>query len=294
MTAHLTRVQTRLAVHARRRVHGLLEGQHSAHLTGRSTEFTDLREYVRGDDVKDIDWKASARTRSLLVKRYAAERRHTVLLAVATGRGMAALTEDRVPKRDVAVLVAGVVGYLASRHGDLVSVVHGDAASVRQTEPSTRLVALERALDQAHDAATPQAAPGDLTALLDHVARTVRRRAILLVVTDEVEVEDRLRDLLRRLVTQHEVLLVTVADLDPTGPAAREALLDVDSGRAVPSWVAQEPLLRQEYADAVRAARGALRAELAALGIAHEVVPDEAGAVPAVLRLLERHRRARR
>ena len=63
---------------------------------GRGIDFNDLREYVRGDDVKDIDWKASARTRMLLVRRYVAERKHTVVLAVSTGRSMAAMNDAQV------------------------------------------------------------------------------------------------------------------------------------------------------------------------------------------------------
>ena len=76
--SHLTRVKARLSIHAHRKVRGLLEGEYAAIQIGRGIDFNDLREYVRGDDVKDIDWKASARTRMLLVKRYVAERKHTV------------------------------------------------------------------------------------------------------------------------------------------------------------------------------------------------------------------------
>jgi uncharacterized protein (DUF58 family) len=74
MPAHLTRIKTRLSIHAHRKVRGLLEGEYAALHVGRGIDFNDLREYVRGDDVKDIDWKASARGRQLLVKRYVAER----------------------------------------------------------------------------------------------------------------------------------------------------------------------------------------------------------------------------
>ena len=132
MPAHLTRIKARLSIHAHRKVRGLLEGEYAAVHVGRGIDFNDLREYVRGDDVKDIDWKASARGRQLLVKRYVAERKHTVLLCVSTGRSMAALNQvgpgRSVPKRDLAIFVAGVVGYLAVRHGDLVTLAYGDAA----------------------------------------------------------------------------------------------------------------------------------------------------------------------
>src|SRR3546814_4874211 len=88
-----------MTIHAHRKVRGLLEGEYASLQTGRSMDFNDLREYVRGDDVKDIDWKASARSRALLVKRYAAARKHNIMLVASTGRSMAAMNDLNVPKR---------------------------------------------------------------------------------------------------------------------------------------------------------------------------------------------------
>jgi uncharacterized protein (DUF58 family) len=291
VTAHLTRVRSRLALHAHRKVRGLLEGRHASAQTGRSTEFNDLREYVRGDDVADIDHRASARTGTLLVRRYAGERRHTVLLVVSTGRSMAALNTVETAKREVAATVAGVVGHVALQQGDRVGLVHGDADGCHQLPPGAGDVHLERCLATAYDATRCDGATTDLTGLLGHVARTVRRRCIVVVVTDEVVVDDELTRALRRLAAQHELLLVTVADLDPTDVPAG-ALADVDSGRTLPDWLADDPRVAQEYAARVATDARELAAVLSGLGIAHERVEDEATAVASVFRLLERQRRA--
>lgn len=303
MTAHLVRVRTRLALHAHRKVRGLLEGQYAAAQAGRGTELDDLRDYVRGDDVADLDWKASARTGSLLVRRYQAERRHTVLLVVSTGREMAALNDVGVPKRRLAALVAGVLGQLALGHGDRVGLVHGHAGGAAQLPPRTGEVHLERCLAAAHDATREDGPPGDLAGLLAHVVRTVRRRSIVVVVTDDVPLgaggelpggpTGGLATALRRLAAQHEPLLVTVADLDPTrAPAV--PLVDVASGARLPAWLADDPCLAGEYAAATAADAARLQRVLDRLGVPHERVHDEEGAVTAVLRLLERQRRGRR
>lgn len=299
MTAHLVRVRSRLALHAHRKVRGLLEGQYAAAQAGRGTELDDLRDYVRGDDVGDLDWKASARTGSLLVRRYQAERRHTVLLVVSTGREMAALNDVGVPKRRLAALVAGVLGQLALGHGDRVGLVHGHAGGAAQLPPRTGDVHLERCLAAAHDATRDDGPPGDLVGLLAHVARTVRRRSIAVVVTDDVplgpdgDLPAALAAVLRRLAAQHELLLVTVADLDPTrAPAA--PLVDVASGARLPAWLVDDPRLAEEYAAASAADAAGLQRALDRLGVPHERVHDEESAVAAVLRLLERQRRGRR
>ncbi|WP_436701531.1 DUF58 domain-containing protein [Nocardioides sp. BYT-33-1] len=301
MTAHLTRITSRLSIHAHRKVRGLLEGEYAAIHAGRGIDFNDLREYVRGDDVKDIDWKASARSRQLLVKRYVAERKHTVLLCVSTGRSMAALagvgSERGVPtsKRDLAVFVAGVTGHLAVQHGDLVGLVHGDADHQHVSRPGSGDLHLERLLGTVHQAIRADGPPGDLTALLRHVVRTIRRRTILLVVTDEPAVTEEQATLLRRLAVQHEVLFLTVGDLDPTTPAmSGHRLVDIDAGVEVPAWLRRDARLHRELAALVADQTQEMRRRLDQLGIVQEQVRDLDGAVTAVFRLLERHRHARR
>jgi uncharacterized protein (DUF58 family) len=313
MTVHLTRVKARLSIHAHRRVHALLEGEYASLHGGRSMDFNDLREYVRGDDVKDIDWKASARSRTLLVKRYLALRQHTILLVASTGRSMAAMNDVDVAKRDLAVTTAGLFGYLAVRHGDLVTMAYGDADECHLRPPARGELALERHLAAMYDATTPASAASDLSNLLEYVVRTVRRRTIMLVVADVLMVDDRLAAALRRLRVQHEVLLVTVGDLDPTSvdlspePVTEDldldldreyvelpSLVDVDSRQALPAWVASDDQLRQEYADVLTAEATALAHSLDRLGIVHAHVDDEAAAVTTVFDLLETHRHARR
>lgn len=300
---HLTRVKTHLSIHAHRKVRGLLEGEYAAVQVGRGIDFNDLREYVRGDDVKDIDWKASARSRMLLVRRYVAERKHTVVLAVSTGRSMAAMNDARVSKRDLAVFVAGVMGYLAVRHGDLVSLVYGDEERQHARPPDNGELYLERLLGLVHDAITPDAGHSDLTAVLDYVARAIRRRTILVVVSDETSISESLAESLRRLTAQHEVLFLTIGDLDPTLPAgaatdgsgtgAPRLLVDVDAGAEVPGWLRGDARLREEYAALVASEESQLRRRLDQLGIAHERVRDTDSAITAVFRVLERHRHGR-
>ncbi|MCL2612822.1 MAG: DUF58 domain-containing protein [Nocardioidaceae bacterium] len=298
---YLQKIRTRLTIHAHRKVLGLLEGEYAAVQIGRGMDFNDLREYVRGDDVKDIDWKASARGRQLLVKRYVAERKHTVLLCVSTGRSMAALnqvgTRSPVSKRDLSVFVAGLIGYLAVRHGDLVSLVYGDADQQHIRPRESTELHLERLLSTIHAATTERSGPADLVALLHYTARVVRRRTILAIVSDEVSVSDELADVLRRLAAQHEILFVTIGDADPTAAAdslTDRPLYDIDAGTPIPGWLRGDRRLRREYAALVGSEEAGLRRRLDQLGIVHERVRDTDAAITAVFRLLERHRHARR
>lgn len=116
----LSRVKSRLYVRARRPVAHLLEGQYASIHRGRSLDFDDLRDYQPGDEVGDIDWRASARHSAIMVRRYGAERRHRLLFAVAGGRNLGAVSAAGERKADLAVEAVGILGWLALQHGDEV------------------------------------------------------------------------------------------------------------------------------------------------------------------------------
>ena len=294
--AHLTRVKTKLAIHANRKVAGLLDGQYSSVLSGRSLDFADLREYVPGDDVKDIDWRATARHRKPLVKRYVADRKHTIMLAVTAGRGMAAMANPSERKSDVALMAAGLIGYLATKHGDYVGMYANSGHATQALRPSMREINVERMLVRAEELCDADADEGDVGALIDFILAATRRRNIVVMVLEDVDLTPTEEGLLRRLVIQHEVLLVTVGDLSPADSCvAGRSLRQIETGGAFPDFAQDDQELAQELASA-DAARRDRRAELCArLGIAHELVTGTDEVVTVMLRLLERtSHRARR
>jgi uncharacterized protein (DUF58 family) len=294
----LTKIKTRLAIHARRPVSGLLEGRNTSVAAGRSLDFADLRDYVPGDDVADIDWKASARHGGLLVKRYVADRKQTVLLVVDTGRELAALagwSSGFGPvKSDLVITVAGVIGWLAVSHGDYVGLVCGGQDGPILTRPSAREIELERMLVAVEEASRPEAPPQATHALLESVVNTVRRRTIMFVVLGDIDLDPGTEELLRRLLVQHELVVITVSDLDPTvlGRSGR-AVHDVGSGRTLPAFATGSAALAAEIA-AASADRHRRREEaLARLGIESLQLEDPDRVVPDLLRLLDRRRRVR-
>lgn len=293
-TSWLPRVTVRTVVPSRRKVRSLLHGEYASLHTGRSLDFHDVREYVRGDDVRDLDWKASARSGHLLVKRYVAPRKHVVLLAVPAGRSMRGACADGTPKSDLAVHVAGLVGWLAARHGDLVGIAQGEPGSHEVQRPAQGERRLDHALGRLHHSVSSGVATTDAAALLDHVHRSVRRRAIVLLVCDAVEVDDALAAAVRRTIAQHEVLVVTVGDVDPTAARPHGApLADADSDRALPRWLQHDAALADDYAAEVERERAEVHSRLTRLGVTHEHVATGDAVPGTVLRLLRRHRHGR-
>jgi uncharacterized protein (DUF58 family) len=304
-TSLLRKVKAKTQLRAHRKVRSVLDGEHGSIHKGRSMDFDDLREYVLGDDVKDLDWKATARSGRPLVKRFVATRQHAVMLVIDTGRSMSALADATSTKRDVAVFAAGVVAQLATRHGDLVGLLAApappditaarNAARAQYLPPGSRDVHIERILRTIHDAIVPHGLPSNLDVLLDYAARHLRRQMILVVIADDTDLTERHRGLLRRLDAQHEVLYCTVGDVSMTDPGllGRE-LHVVGAGARVPEYFRHSDELHTDLLATARRRSDATRSVLGRLGIAATRLSGEAAVVPGVVELLERHRRTKR
>ena len=278
-TTLLTRVKSKLFVHARRRSRSMLEGEYASAFHGRSLDYDDLRAYVPGDEVRDIDWKATARHTSPLVKRYVATRKQSLMLVVDTGRGMAATTRSGEPKSAVAICVGLVRGTATS------TVAH----DLRGTE--THLELLLRAIDAATSLGGEQS---NLATQLRWIVGNVRRRLFLVVVADDRDLDPALDELLRRLHVQHEILWITVEDADPTAIGGDRTAYDVADGAPLPTLVRLDPRVRKAYAASVeeRVRRTAELLDRRAINHARIGSSDEV--LSAVFALLERQRRARR
>lgn len=102
-----------------------LDGNTSVQVRGQGTEFDSLREYVRGDDVRSIDWRATARAGTTMLRTWRPERDRHVVIVIDTGRTAAARVGDGT-RLDAAFEAALLVAALAARAGDHVHVVAFD------------------------------------------------------------------------------------------------------------------------------------------------------------------------
>jgi uncharacterized protein (DUF58 family) len=295
MERRLRKVKSTMSIHAHRRTLELLEGEYQSIHHGRSHDFDDLREYQPGDEVKDIDWKATARSHVPLIKRYIASRQHNVLLVVDSGRNMAAIAESGESKREIAILVAGALGYLATRHGDRVALLMGDAERTEGMPEGGSEAHLERMLRRIDEAVSIEGPLSRLEGVLEHAVRRTRRRSLIVVIADDLAYTHDLDVHLGRLHTRHEVLWVSVGDADLMARAGdHRELVGVDSGLGLPSFLRRDRGLRRAFDEQSSLRRERLEAGLRSLGIASVRIGSSATAIGGLFRLLERHRRARR
>lgn len=239
-----------------------LDGRRAVQVRGQGTEFDSLREYVPGDDVRSIDWRASARSPELVVRTWRPERDRHVLVVLDTGRSAAVRVGD-MPRLDVALDAALLLGALASQGGDRVDLLALDRevrASVLGAGRGEVLPALVTATArlEAHLVET------DMRRLATEVLARAGRRSLVVLFTglDEEAVVEGLEPVLGSLVRRHTLLVAAVADPELAAMAAGRGDAEAVYGAAA--------------AEVVRAGRRAVAERLARRGV--EVVdagPDE-------------------
>ncbi len=294
MTALLNRIKARMTIHAHRRTRRLLDGDYSSVFHGQSLDFDDLRDYIPGDEIRDIDWKATARHSEPLVKRYVAHRRHILALVVDSSRGFDAVTSAGADKRQLAILLAGMTGYLAVRHGDDVMLIHGDAARTIASPRKGSEAHLETLLQQIL-AEQGSRVDGSINEQLQWIAAHINHRMLVFVISDQAPLGPVEEATIRRLRAQHEVLWITVTDADLAGLGSASTPYDVSRpGIGLPTPVLTNPRVRAEY-QAAEAGRRQFRTDLLTkLGIAHTEVAHPDQALDSLHTLLLRHRRGPR
>ncbi len=291
MPSLVHKVKGKLSIHVRRRSVALLDGGYASVHKGRSMDFDDLREYAVGDDVRDIDWRASARHGSMLIKRYVAERHFSLIVIMPAGREMAATAAGGEPKRDIAVMVAGVLGWLAVRHGDDVSMVSGGPGRIHATRSRTSEGHLEHLLQETIALSQPDSPPSDLPGLLRHVTRAVKGRRVLLIIADDGVEPELVEDALRTLRLRHEVLWVDIADLDPLGLPRDTLVRDVSSRRPLPDLLAADRDLARAFSESESRRRSDVETMLRRTDVSAARVGHTDEVVPMMVRMLEKRRR---
>ena len=233
-----------------------LDGRTSLLVRGQGTEFDSLREYVRGDDVRSIDWRATARHNDVVVRTWRPERDRRVVIVIDTGRTSAARIDNET-RLDTAFEAALLLAALASKAGDRVDMiafdrrVRGRVQGAQGAELLSRMVDTLAVID-------PELLEMDWAGVPAQVRAITSQRALVVLLTsiDAAGASTGLLAVLPQLTRRHTVVVASVTDpttLQATheradreqvyrAAAAERALLDVARVAAA---------IRQQGADVV-------------------------------------------
>lgn len=244
-----------------------LDGKAAVQIRGAGTEFDSLRDYVRGDDVRSIDWRATARRTSVVVRTWRPERDRRVVVVLDTSRTAAARIEDE-PRLDTGIEAALLLAVLAERGGDRVDFLAYDRRLRARVESASK----GNLLGQLVQAMAPleaelieldwQQIPGQVRAVSAH-----RSLVVLLTALDGGAPEEGLLPTVAQLSRQHVVIVASVRD---------PLLATMKAERTTASQV-----FRAAAAERALLERAAVTAQLRQLGA--EVVDAEPLDVPPLL-----------
>lgn len=282
-------LSTRIQLPVMRKLLSIMDGQHSALRQGRGWEFMDLAPYQPGDDVREIDWAATARTGSPIIKRHEATANLQVMLVVDTGREMGALAPSGETKEEIALAACEAIAWLSVARGDQIGLVAGDDERVRFMPARSGNAHAETVLRRIEEDITLASPHANVPKLLARVRTVTRRRSLIVIVTDSTQptATRETDDLIKSLSVRHQVILISIEDIDPTTLEKGTEVVDVNEG-PLPDFLLRDSQLAGEAANLVAMRRYAVAQMLDKRGVIRVDVGSSEDVPRALMRALER------
>jgi uncharacterized protein (DUF58 family) len=289
------RVLQRLDWHVVRRLDGLLQGEYRSLFRGPGVDLAGLRAYQPGDDVRYIDWNVTARTTEPYVRQYHEDREITAwfLLDLSPSVDFGTVGDDRL-KRTVLVDFVTTLARVLTRRGNRIAAIV-DGGEGRRTIPvgSGRTAVLRLTDELLSEPMRTHAPATDLAALLEAGVRTIRRRSLVVIVSDFISTPGWERHL-HLLDHRHELLAVRLVD-----PRERELpdvgivlVQDAETGEQLEIDTGDRRF-RERFAAAAREREAAVNAAFARSGVDVLSLSTDDDLVRAIVRLATERKRRR-
>lgn len=226
---YITKIKANINIYASKKTSNILDGSYRSIYKGKSMNFEDLRNYVIGDNIKDIDWKATARSNSILIRQYVAEKKHNIMLVFDSGKKMLGDTNQKEGKKEVAIISAGTLAYLANKNGDYVGAIYEKKGGIEFYPFKSGLHNIEKILTD-YESKLEEVEISSIENSLKYISENVRRRMIIFVFTDLDGMEKVKESTLKVLSTLHDVMFVNIND----GYIYGDLAYDVENDKYIP------------------------------------------------------------
>lgn len=255
----------RLDLRAKMVIRGFLQGLHASPFHGFSVEFSEHRRYAAGDDPKDIDWIAYAKTGKYYVKKFESETNLTGYLAIDLSKSMDYTYQQQLTKLDYCICLSAALAYLMIQQQDPVGLVTFDTKLGASVPPRSRRGQLPTILSQLTKLKV--AGETDLAGSLVQLAAMLRNRSLIMIFSDLLTEEDPMLKSLRNLRhAGHDIIMFHVLDeAEVTFPfKGMVQLRDPETGASEPVRAADAG---EEYRKTIEKFRSRLDKEFSESGI---------------------------
>ena len=234
---YINKIKANISIYSSKKTTNILDGTYKSIYKGKSLNFENLREYVINDDVKDIDWKSSARSGTLLVKQFIAEKKHNIMLIMDTGIKMDGDTDLHESKKDVALFAAGTIGYLAIKNNDYVGMIYSKPNKIEFKPFKYNLYNLEEYLCDYEKYAKEKNI--DINELLEYTYKNISKKMIIFIITDISGIDKIKANVLKKLNQRHDILVININDNFMLG----NDIYDVNQKEYIPEFLLNDKKL---------------------------------------------------
>lgn len=232
--SYINRIKTNISIFSKKYSKNILDGNYRSIYKGKSLNFDDLREYVVGDNVRDIDWKASARSRKFLIKQYIAEKKHKILIIIDADKKMLAESKDGEEKKDIALMTSGTIAYLAIKNGDEVSSIYNINNKIEYFPFKNSFYHLERTLAK-YDVDTTINSISNINESVTFLRNHIQKNLIVFIITDLEGLNKIDSKYIKELSMRHDLMIITISD----GFIYGDETYDIDNNEYIPSFISK-------------------------------------------------------
>jgi len=208
---HVVSKLSNMELRARLIVEGFIAGLHRSPYHGFSVEFAEHRQYMPGDEIKHVDWKVYARTDRFYIKQYEEETNLKAYIVLDTSRSMGYASAGRLTKLEYASYLAASLSFMMIKQQDAVGLALFDERVHTFLPPHATKGYLRQILIRLQ-----QAVPSGVTGAgrsLHQVADRIRRRGLVIVISDFLDNPDQVISALRHFRhKKNEVIVMQVLD----------------------------------------------------------------------------------
>jgi len=209
ITEEILKKVRRIEILSKKSSKEIFAGEYHSAFKGRGMEFSEVREYIAGDDIRFIDWNVSSRTGKLFVKQFVEERELTVILAIDLSASLNFFSKNK-SKKEIAAEISAIVAFTASLNNDKVGLLIFTDQVERFIPPKKGKTHILRIIREILNF-EPQGRKTSIETGLVYLNKVIKKKAIVFLLSDFLD--NQFSQSLKISALKHDLIAIKISDL---------------------------------------------------------------------------------
>lgn len=223
----------KLRIGTKRKVFTEFIGSYKSSFKGIGVDFDDLREYVPGDNIKDIDWNSTAKTGDIHVRKYSEDREIKLNFVIDISSSLNWGSSPDISKKNLLLELVYYIGSAANLNNDKFGAVYFNDRVVKSIEIKKGLNHLLRIFKFTENCfADNYFNKSTLEEPFKYLLRGIKKRSLVVFITDFIDLDEKLKKLFKAAHKKHEIIVITVNDIAEIRPniLGQEEFENIETG----------------------------------------------------------------